>query len=61
MLPVVTCNRQMQTPPDETAGGCQSIRNFQSACGVPASVNRLEDLARLRMVARELEEPQIDL
>jgi hypothetical protein len=59
MPPTPTCTRQMQTPPDETAGGCQRVRNCPSTCGAPASVDRLEDLARFGVITCELVKPDV--
>ena len=44
----------MQTPPDETAGGCQKIAKYLPNQACPMSVDRLEDLARLWVLARKL-------
>ena len=52
---------QMQTPPDETAGGCQKIAKYLANQASPISVDRLEDLATLGMLARELVEPHVGL
>lgn len=59
MSSVTSYTHQMQTPPDETAGGCQWVWNCQSACELPRSVDGLEYLARLGVVTCELVKPHV--